>query len=538
MSDDEAVVRGRTDVPLIEQSIGAYFDGVVARWCDREALVWCGQDVRWTYGEFGERVDACAAGLLALGLDPGDRVGLWSANSADWVVVQLATAKAGLVLVPANPSSPPAELEYVLNRAGCRALITPQAFSHGEDPGDLRWVIHMGPDEAPGAMTFSDILAKGDDRQRLEQVAATIRPGDPVSIQFTSGTTGGPKGATLSHRNMLNNGFFIGEAMGFSEVDRLCIPVALFHCFGMVASNMAAMTHGATMVYPAPAEGGRFDPIAVLGAVEAERCTALNGVPLMFKRELEHVDFGRFDLQSLRTGVIGGALCPMELMQHIVDDMHIVEITNAFGMTETSPCTFQTAGNDPVERRVDSVGRVGPHVEAKVIDSAGTTVPAGDKGELCIRGYPVMLGYWNDEAQTRATIDSEGWLHTGDAVTIDADGFCRVAGRLKEMVNRAGENIFPRDVEDVLRGFAKIDEAQVFGIPDESYGEELCAWIILADGEAATVQEIIAFCRSRIAKGKIPRHIKFVHEFPTTTTGKVQTFVMREAMVRKLEEAD
>jgi len=276
----------------------------------------------------------------------------------------------------------------------------------------------------------------------------------------------------------------------------------------------------------------------VLGAVEAERCTALNGVPLMFKRELEHVDFGRFDLQSLRTGVIGGALCPMELMQHIVDDMHIVEITNAFGMTETSPCTFQTAGNDPVERRVDSVGRVGPHVEAKVIDSAGTTVPAGDKGELCIRGYPVMLGYWNDEAQTRATIDSEGWLHTGDAVTIDADGFCRVAGRLKEMVNRAGENIFPRDVEDVLRGFAKIDEAQVFGIPDESYGEELCAWIILADGEAATVQEIIAFCRSRIAKGKIPRHIKFVHEFPTTTTGKVQTFVMREAMVRKLEEAD
>jgi fatty-acyl-CoA synthase len=411
--------------------------------------------------------------------------------------------------------------------ASCR----PEALHAARAP-ELRTVIRLGPERTPGMHNFDALpdLAETEHRRRLAEIAGRLRSDDPINIQFTSGTTGAPKGATLTHRNILNNGFFVGEAMNFSERDRLCIPVPFYHCFGMVMGNLNCVTHGSTMVIP----NDGFDPERTLRAVAEEKCTALYGVPTMFIAELDHPDFPNYDLSSLRTGIMAGAPCPVEVMKRVVRDMHMDEITIAYGMTETSPVSFQSSIDDPIERRVSTVGRIHPHVEVKVIDDNGRTVPRGERGELCTRGYLVMRGYWGDEAQTAKAIDTEGWMHTGDLGVIDEDGFCRIVGRLKDMVIRGGENIYPREVEEFLFGFEKIQDVSVFGVPDPKYGEELCAWVRLKPGITATEEEVREFCRERIAHYKIPRYVRFVNEFPMTVTGKIQKFLMRERMIEQL----
>ena len=545
-------VKGADLPPLREDTIGAALDEAVRRWPEREALVSVHQGLRWTYREFGRRVDDFAAGLLAAGLAPGDRVGVWSPNCAEWAVAQFAAAKAGLILVNINPAYRLSEREFTLNKVGVKALITAERFKTSDylallealapeigacAPGDLRVTrlpslrvaIKIGGEPRPGYRRFDDLYAGGD-LERLAAVGRGLSNRDPINIQFTSGTTGSPKGATLSHRNILNNAFFVGRAMGLWEGDRLCIPVPLYHCFGMVMSNLACVVHGATMVFP---EAG-FDPGAVLRAVEAERCTALQGVPTMFIAELEHPDFDRFDLSSLRAGIMAGAPCPVEVMRRVQGRMGMTDVTIAYGMTETSPVSFQTAIDDPEERRVSSVGRVQPHLEVKIVDAEGAVVPRGQSGELCTRGYSVMLGYWGDEAKTAEVRDADGWMRTGDLATIDADGYCNIVGRIKDMIIRGGENIYPREIEEFLFRHPKVEEVQVVGVPDEKYGEEVCAWIRLRAGEAATADEIVAYCRGQIAHYKVPRYVRFVDAFPMTVTGKIQKFEMREAMVRDL----
>jgi fatty-acyl-CoA synthase len=542
--------------PLIGQTIGQQFDRTVARWGDRLGLVVCQRDIRWTWRELAERVDAFAAGLLAIGLQPGDRVGIWSPNTAEWAITQFATAKAGLILVNINPAYRLAELEYALTKVGCRALVTATAFKTsdyagmlmtllpelaGSAPGqlraarapELRHVIQIGAATIPGAYGFADIAARGGgaEREALARLAETLQFDDPINIQFTSGTTGAPKGATLTHHNILNNGYFTAEAMALTHEDRLCIPVPLYHCFGMVMGNLGCLTHGAAMIYP----GEGFDPLATLAAVAAERCTALYGVPTMFIAQMDHPDFAKYDISSLRTGIMAGSPCPIEVMRRAMDRMHLTQITIAYGMTETSPVSFQTGLDDPVERRVSTVGRIHPHVECKVIDAEGRIVPAGTPGELCTRGYSVMRGYWGDEARTAEAIDPAGWMHTGDMATIDEEGYCAIVGRIKDMVIRGGENVYPREIEEFLYRHPAVADVQVFGIPDAKYGEEVCAWVRLRDGTAATEEEIRAFCQGQIAHYKIPRHVRFVAEFPMTVTGKMQKFLMREAMVRELE---
>ncbi|HZU90856.1 MAG TPA: AMP-binding protein, partial [Stellaceae bacterium] len=522
-------VHGASDKPLIGETIGAHFDRVAARFGERDALIVRHQNIRWTYRRLKEEAEAFAAGLLSLGLEPGMRVGIWSPNNAEWVVAQFATAKAGLILVNINPAYRTAELEYALNKAGCAALITATRFKSSDylamlralapelavaAPGELRaarlpelrLVITIGAEDAPGTMRFAEICGRGGraERDRLMALADRLQFDDPINIQFTSGTTGFPKGATLTHHNILNNGFFIGEAMKLGAADRLCIPVPLYHCFGMVLGNLACMTHGAAMVFPSEA----FDPLATLEAVEAERCTALHGVPTMFIAEMDHPDFDKFDLSSLRTGIMAGSPCPIEVMKRAVGRMHLSEITIAYGMTETSPVSFQSATDDPLERRVATVGRVQPHIEVKIVDAAGHVVPRGTPGELLTRGYSVMLGYWNDEERTREAIDTARWMHTGDLATIDAEGYCNIVGRIKDMVIRGGENIYPREIEEFLYRHPKIQDVQVIGVPDPRYGEELCAWIRLRDGERATAEEIRAFCQGQIAHYKIPRYVK------------------------------
>ncbi len=556
MSDPAlSYVHGASEQPLLGETIGANFDRTVARWSDRPGLIVRQQGVRWPYGELGRKVEALAAGLLALGLTPGDRIGIWSPNNSEWVVTQFATAKTGLVLVNINPAYRLAELEYALNKVGCRALITATAFKTSDYIGmlntlapelrtslpgelaaaklpDLRTVIQIGPETAPGATPFDSVYAAGgaSERTRLAELSGTLQFDDAINIQFTSGTTGAPKGATLTHHNILNNGFFIGEAMRLTEKDGICIPVPLYHCFGMVLGNLACVTHGAAMVYP----GEGFDPLAVLQTVAEERCTGLYGVPTMFIAELQHPDFRRYDLSSLRTGIMAGAPCPIEVMRRVIDEMHASEITIAYGMTETSPVSFQSATDDPLERRVSTVGRVLPHVEVKIVDMDGRIVPRGERGELCTRGYSVMRGYWSDEALTSQAIDQARWMHTGDLAVIDEEGFCNIVGRIKDMVIRGGENVYPREVEEFLYQHPKIEEVQVFGVPDERFGEELCAWIKPRAGEALSEDEVRAFCRDQIAHYKVPRHIRFVDEFPMTVTGKMQKFVMRERMVEEL----
>jgi fatty-acyl-CoA synthase len=549
MQQTVSYVHGAHEVPLIGESIGVHLAGIAARFGDDEALVVRHQDIRWTWREFDERVTRLAAGLLRLGLQPGDRVGIWAQNCAEWVLVQFATARAGLIMVNINPAYRRSELEYVLDKVQCSALVLAPAFKssdyigmvqdvvpeiHHSRPGELqsarlphlRHVVRLGPDPTPGMFNFDELLAppSAEELEKLSRVQDGVQFDDPVNIQFTSGTTGAPKGATLSHHNILNNGFFIGEAMKLSPRDRLCIPVPLYHCFGMVLGNLACVTHGATMVFP----GESFDPKAVLETVQAERCTGLHGVPTMFIAILDHPDFARYDLSTLRTGIMAGSPCPAEVMSRVIGRMHMAEITIAYGMTETSPVSFQSSVDDPVELRVTTIGRVHPHLEVKIVDGDGRIVPRGVKGELLTRGYSVMLGYWGDEKKTRDTIDAARWMHTGDLAVIDDDGFASIVGRSKDMVIRGGENIYPREIEEFLYRHPKVLDVQCVGVPDRKFGEELCACIILRPGQTATAEEIQDFCRGQIAHYKIPRHVRFVTAFPMTVTGKIQKYLLRE----------
>ena len=551
----QSYVHGVSSTPLIGETIGVHFDDAAERWSGRDALIVRQQDVCWSYGELKAKVDAFAAGLLALGLSPGDRVSIWSPNNAEWVVTQFATAKAGLILVNINPAYRLSELDYALNKVGCKAIVTADSFKTSDYIGMLRelapeidrsapgklqakrlpqltTLIRIGDDEKRGFLRFDDVLGMGGERhrKRLAELAPKLQFDDPINIQFTSGTTGAPKGATLTHHNILNNGFFIGEAQRLTDRDRVCIPVPLYHCFGMVLGNLACITHGAAMVYPS--EG--FDPLASLEAVEAERCTALYGVPTMFIAELGHPEFKRFDLSSLRTGIMAGSPCPIEVMKRCVSEMNMSEVTIAYGMTETSPVSTQTSYDDPLERRVGTVGRIHPHVEIKIVDTDGRIVPPGTPGELCTRGYSVMLGYWDDAERTAEAIDRAGWMHTGDLATLDADGYCNIVGRIKDMVIRGGENVYPREVEEFLFRHPTIEAVQVVGVPDLKYGEELCAWVKLKPDTKATAEEIQSFCKGQIAHYKIPRYVKFVDAFPMTVTGKVQKFIMRKETIKEL----
>jgi fatty-acyl-CoA synthase len=555
----QSYVHGASDVPLLGETIGAAFDRSAAAWPSRDALIARHQSVRWTYAELKQRVDGFAAGLLALGLEPGDRIGIWAPNCAEWVLTQFATAKAGLILVTINPAYRLSEVEYALKHVGCRALVTADHFKSSDyagmleelapeiatsAPGRLKSVrfpnleilIRVGDGIRPGFLPFDDVasLAQDADRARLGELAGTIQFDDAVNIQFTSGTTGAPKGATLTHHNILNNGYFLGRGLYLSERDRICIPVPLYHCFGMVIGNLSALTHGAAMVYPAAS----FDAVETLEAVQAERCTALLGVPTMFIAMLDHPEFSRFDLASLRTGMMAGAPCPIEVMKRCIAEMNMREVTIGYGMTETSPASMQTSADDPLERRVGSVGRVMPHIEAKVVDADGRIVPSGMAGEFCTRGYSVMLGYWDDAARTADAIDAAGWMHTGDLATLDEEGYCNIVGRIKDMVIRGGENLYPREIEEFLFRHPRVSAVQVFGVPDAKFGEELCAWVQLKAGESASAEEIREFCRGQIAHHKIPRYVKFVEEFPMTVTGKVQKFEMRRQMIAEFDLAE
>jgi fatty-acyl-CoA synthase len=557
-TDGLSYVRGRTDIPLSDATIGAFLLDTARRFPDRPAVVFREQRIRWTWSEFAREVDVLAAGFVALGIRAGDRVGIWSPNRVEWLLTQFATARMGAILVNINPAYRLAELEYALNKVGCSAIVTAHGFKSSmyvemlqtlapelatATPGDLhaarlpalRSVIRMGDTPMPGLLTCSDVIEMGrawfDEHgtEGLDAIAAPLAADDAINIQFTSGTTGNPKGATLTHRNVVNNGRFIAMAMRLSEHDSLCIPVPLYHCFGMVLAVLACVSEGAAMVFP----GEAFDPRATLAAVTEERCTALHGVPTMFIGELDHPDFASFDLSRLRTGIMAGSPCPIETMKRVVSKMHLSEITIAYGMTETSPVSFQSSTTDPLDKRTTTVGQIQPHLEVKLVDPLGNIVPVGETGELCTKGYSVMLGYWDDDAKTAESI-IDGWMHTGDLATIDADGYCNIVGRLKDMLIRGGENIYPREIEEFLFRHPKIQTVQVFGVPDPKYGEEVCAWIVLRPGEAASAEDIQAFCSGQIAHYKVPKHIRFVDELPMTVTGKVQKFVMRARMIEEL----
>jgi len=530
-------VRGTADSPLSDLTIAALLAETAARFPDRLAVVFREQGVRWSWKEFANEVDAFAAGLQELGLRKGDRVGIWSPNRVEWLVTQFATARLGLVLVNINPAYRLAELEYTLRVSGCRAVVSAQEMKTSKylemlqtvrpQLPRLEWIIRMGEGRTPNMLNYADLLAKGRGGTIREE---PLDCHDPINIQFTSGTTGSPKGATLTHHNVVNNARFIAQALNFSEADRLCIPVPLYHCFGMVLAVLACVSTGATMVFP----GEAFDPAAVLTAVSEERCTALHGVPTMFIAELAHPDFKTFDLSSLRTGIMAGSPCPIETMRQVVSEMNMSEVTIAYGMTETSPVSFQSSTTDPLERRVTTVGRIQPRLEAKVIDKSGQIVPRGETGELCVRGYSVMRGYWDDPVRTGEVI-KDGWMHSGDLAIIDDEGYCNIVGRAKDMLIRGGENVYPREIEEFLFRHPKVQSAQVFGVPDQKYGEEICAWIVLKPGNVCTEDDIREFCRNQIAHYKVPRYIRFVEEMPMTVTGKAQKFMMRERMIEELK---
>ena len=546
---------GASDAQIIYETIGSYFDKIANLHSTNSALVVRHQGINWTYGELQARVDQLAMGLIHLGIEPGDRVGIWGPNSSEWVLVQLATAKIGAIMVCINPAYRLYELEYALNKVECKTLITDVSFKTSDylgmintlapelessHPGQLeakklpylKHVIRMGSDNTPGMYNFDAVCAAGtdDDQATMDALQGRLQPDDAINIQFTSGTTGNPKGATLSHCNILNNGFLTGLAMQLGPEDKLCIPVPLYHCFGMVLSVLACVSHGATMVFPGPA----FDPEETLKSVDNEGCTALHGVPTMFITELDHPRFSDYDLSTLRTGIMAGAPCPVEVMKRVLSEMHMDDILIAYGQTELSPINNMTLPNDTLERRTETVGRAMPWVEIKVVDEAGRVVPVGQKGEICTRGYSVMQGYWNDEERTAETIDSAGWLHSGDIATMDEAGYVRIVGRIKDMIIRGGENIYPREVEEFLYQHPAISEVQVFGVPDEKMGEEVCAWIQLNDGFDLSDEDVKAYCRDQITHFKIPRHIRFVTEYPMTVTGKIRKFVMRDEMLTQL----
>jgi fatty-acyl-CoA synthase len=548
---------GASTAQIIYETISGFFDRVAEKYPDNKALILRHQGVEWTYAELQHRVDQLASGLLALGIVPGDRVGIWGPNSAEWVLTQLATAKIGAIMVCINPAYRLYELEYALNKVECKALITDESFKTSDylgmlntlapeleycAPGalastklpKLEHVIRMGTSSSAGMHNFDQIceLATDADRAALLGLQTQLKPDDAINIQFTSGTTGNPKGATLSHCNILNNGYLTGEAMRLTPADKLCIPVPLYHCFGMVLAVLACVSHGATMVFP----GEAFDPQQTLQTVQDERCTALHGVPTMFITELDHPNFSSFDLSSLRTGIMAGAPCPIEVMKRVISDMHMRDILIAYGQTELSPINNITLPDDSLERRTETVGRAMPWVEVKVIDEAGHVVPVGEKGEICTRGYSVMQGYWNDPEKTAETIDAAGWLHSGDIATMDAFGYVRIVGRIKDMIIRGGENVYPREVEEFLYQHPAISEVQVFGIPDKKMGEEVCAWVQLNEGATLSADDIKAFCKDQITHFKIPRHIRFVSEYPMTVTGKIQKFVMRDEMLASLTD--
>jgi len=529
-------VHGASDKPLLGEPIFHNLRRTAARVGDREALVAGHQGYRATYRDLIEQCEEVARGLLARGVTKGDRVGIWSPNRYEWVIVQYATAAMGAILVNINPAYRTSELEYALNQSGISFLIHAAAFRQA----DYRAMLAEVKGKCPGlreALVLEDgwEALKRDavkvSAAELHEVEQSLQFDDPINIQYTSGTTGFPKGATLTHHNILNNGFFIGETLKYREQDRVCIPVPFYHCFGMVLGNLACTTHGATMVIPAEA----FDPVATMQTVERERCTSLYGVPTMFIAELEHPRFKEFDFSSLRTGIMAGSPCPVEVMKKVQTVMHIPEMTIAYGMTETSPVSTQCTTDDPLERRVSTVGRVHPHVEIKIIDPlTGVVVPRGTAGELCSRGYIVMLGYWNNEEATRQAIDAARWMHTGDIATMDEDGYLNIVGRIKDMIIRGGENIYPREVEEFLYTHPDIADVQVIGVPSEKYGEEVMAWVKLREGATSSGDELAAWCKGKIATYKIPRHWKFVDSFPMTVTGKIQKFKMRETAVEEL----
>ena len=543
----ESYARGATEPALIEQTIGDCFDAMVARQPDALALVSRHESQRFSYRELQAASNRLASALLKTGLVPGNRVGIWSHNNVAWVLMQIATAKAGLVLVNINPAYRTSEVEYALNKVGCKALVTMPRFKTSDYLGMLRelgakklpqlqaiyWIDAPGQGAAEAGMTrFSTLLEHGDPLDvRVAEVQQTLNATDPINIQFTSGTTGFPKGATLTHRNILNNGFFIGECMQLTPADKLCIPVPMYHCFGMVLGNLACLTHGSAIVYP----NDGFDALTVLETVQAERCTGLHGVPTMFIAELDHPRFAEFDLGSLRTGIMAGTACPIEVMKRVVDQMHLREITIAYGMTETSPVSCQSSTTTPLDKRVTTVGTVQPHIEIKIINpETGATVPRGQSGEFCTRGYSVMHGYWDDEPRTREAIDADGWMHTGDLAVMDAEGYVNIVGRIKDLVIRGGENIYPREIEEFLYRHPQVQDVQVVGLPDKRYGEELCAWIITKPGQTVTADEIRDFCKGQIAHYKVPKYIQFVDAFPMTVTGKIQKFKIRDEMKAQL----
>jgi fatty-acyl-CoA synthase len=539
----ESYAKGESEPALLEETIAVNLDRTVAAFPDREALVEFATGRRWTWRELNHDIDLFARGLVASGIEKGDRVGIWGPNSARWTITQYAAAKVGAILVNVNPAYRTHEFSYVMNQSGTRLLVAASSFKTSdyramvEETAELNpaleRVVYLDTDD------WDEVVAAGEqvDADVVNERMLTLTPDDPINIQYTSGTTGFPKGATLSHRNILNNGFMVTELMGFTEQDRLCIPVPFYHCFGMVMANLGCTSHGTTMVIPAPG----FDPGVTLDAISQERCTAVYGVPTMFIAMQHHASFAEHDLSSLRTGCMAGSICPVEVMRHCIDDMHMAEVSIAYGMTETSPVSTQTRTDDDLDRRTSSIGRVHPHVEVKIIDPAtGETVERGEPGELCTRGYSVMLGYWplsdpEGQEKTAEAIDADGWMHTGDLAEMREDGYCNIVGRIKDMVIRGGENIYPREIEEFLYGHPDIEDVQVIGVPDEKYGEELAAWIKLSDGAAPLdAEQVREFCTGRLAHYKIPRYVLLVDEFPMTVTGKIRKIQMREETTERL----